>query len=201
MFDDFGHHKLKNIDNSVHVYQARQPDTAARKLTRALFDFGEDLAPQTRITGGCLCGATRYELNQPPVGSGFCHCRFCQLFSGAPMSVWTAFPAGALRFVSGGPQWFASSPIAERGFCRHCGTSLTYRLLKPEFSGFDVVFGVTLDEPGEITPTSHAGIESQMPWLDIHDDLPRSRCSDSPKLQRAWESVGVTDPSKWQPGS
>ncbi len=54
-----------------------------------------------------------------------------------------------------------------------------------------------LDNPEEFTPSYHAGIESQMPWLDINDDLPRSRIEDSPELRKAWEYHGVKDPKDW----
>ncbi len=39
----------------------------------------------TPITGGCLCGAVRYESEEPPTDSNYCHCRICQRTSGAPV--------------------------------------------------------------------------------------------------------------------
>lgn len=35
--------------------------------------------------GGCLCGALRYALSGPSIDAGYCHCRFCQRASGAPV--------------------------------------------------------------------------------------------------------------------
>ena len=84
------------------------------------------------VTGGCLCGAVRYEVNRPAIDTGFCHCRICQKFTGSAVSVWTAFPTGAVTFTRGEPKFFMSSPIAQRGFCPECGSSLTYRQMKPE---------------------------------------------------------------------
>ena len=49
----------------------------------------------------------------------------------------------------------------------------------------------TLDEPHKFSPASHIGIESQLHWHDIHDDLPRQRCDDSSQIVEAWESAGV----------
>ena len=48
-----------------------------------------------------------------------------------------------------------------------------------------------LDNPEDFAPTTHFCIESQMPWHDVHDDLPRLSCEDSPTLVEDWESVGV----------
>jgi len=30
------------------------------------------------LSGGCQCGAVRYESSMKPVGTHFCHCRMCQ---------------------------------------------------------------------------------------------------------------------------
>jgi hypothetical protein len=89
--------------------------------------------------------------------------------------------------------------IAERGFCPDCGTSLSYRLLKPEVSDFLVMCIPAFDRPEDLSPVWHGGIESQLPWLNVHDDLPRMRTSESPALQQAWHSVGRDDPEQWKP--
>ena len=57
-----------------------------------------------------------------------------------------------------------------------------------------MVFTASLDEPEKFPPTYHLGIESSMPWLDIHDDLPRTMCKDSPSLIDAYKSVGQEVP-------
>ena len=88
--------------------------------------------------------------------------------------------------------------IAECGFCGNCGSSLTYRLMSPKPTDFLVMNTMSLDNPEPSAPTWHAGIESQMPWLEIQDDLPRTRCSESPSLRTAWESAGVTDTMDWR---
>jgi hypothetical protein len=200
-FDDTGFHTLKNIDRPVHVYQshvAGAEDEAGP--ARGMFDFGADLGGQPVVTGGCLCGAIRFESTQQPLGSGYCHCRICQKFTGAPVGVWTAFTESAVRFTSGAPKTFMSSPIAERGFCAECGTSMTYRLVKPQACGYVVIFNACLDHPERFAPSSHGGVESQMPWLDINDGLPRTRCDQSWALRNAWASVGRENPESWGPG-
>lgn len=199
-FDDLGHRKLKNIAQPVHVFRARFSDTAPALSNLLLFDVGKPEADKSGLTtGGCLCGNVRYEIDQPSIGTGLCHCRLCQKSIGAPVNAWVAFPASAVRFAPEQPRIYASSPVAERGFCPNCGTSLSYRLLKPDDCGYLAMPIATLDHPELFSPSWHGGIESQMSWLDIKDDLPRTRCTDAPTLQKAWASVGITDPAKWGP--
>ncbi|MGA0841157.1 MAG: GFA family protein [Pseudomonadales bacterium] len=40
----------------------------------------------TSRTGGCLCGAIRYELKQDPSIAAICHCTHCQRQSGGLFS-------------------------------------------------------------------------------------------------------------------
>ena len=104
-----------------------------------------------------------------------------------------------MTFLNDEPRYFASSPIAERGFCPTCGSSLTYRLIRPRTAAYLVVFTSSLDEPKGHAPAAHSGIESQMPWIELLDDLPRTRTADSRVLQEAWSSVGLPDPENWGP--
>ena len=86
------------------------------------------------------------------------------------------------------------SLIAERGFCANCGSSLIYRPLVRRWTDWIVIFTASLDNPEDFGPGWHLGVESQMPWLNIHDDLPRVRSQDSPDLVDAWASVGQSVP-------
>jgi class 3 adenylate cyclase len=199
VFDDLGHRKVKNIAHSIHVYQARIGEASSGVKGQPLFDFDSSAIDRSAfITGGCMCGDVRYEISPPAVGAGFCHCRMCQRSIGAPVNAWVAFPIGAVRFTGSEPKYYGSSLIGERGFCANCGTSLTYRMMKPEESEFLVMIIASMDRPEDHAPTWHGGIESQMPWLDIHDDLPRAHCKESSDLQRAWGSAGITDPADWK---
>lgn len=193
--EDCGHRRVKDTDSPIHVYMTR----AKPGNTGGFFDFDEDALRKTLKTGGCLCGAIRFEINAPAISTGYCHCRFCQKFTGSAMSTWTAFPASAVRFLTEKPRYFASSPIAERGFCPTCGSSLTYKLVQPRPTAFLVIFTPSLDDPHAHAPAIHSGTESQMPWFDVLDDLPRTHSGESRVLQEAWSSVGLPDPDTWGP--
>jgi len=193
-FADIGAHALKNIARPVRVYHYR-PNATARPCNAAFRPF-VDLPAELPgvITGGCLCGSIRYEAAGKPLGSMICHCRMCQRFSGAPILGGTTFLTDVLRFVKGKPKFYRSSKIARRGFCSNCGTALVYQGTLGVWTRWIMVFTATLDEPEKFPPTYHLGIESTMPWLDIHDDLPRTMCKDSPSLVEAYHSVGQEVP-------
>ena len=128
------------------------------------------------ITGGCFCGAVRYAASEPPIEAGYCHCRMCQRALGNVISAWVMFRRSAFRFTRGAPKYDKSSDLADRGFCSDCGTPLPGRS-DDAFVGVQVG---TLDHPENVRPTGHWGIESQVPWLTIDDDLPRLRTEDDP---------------------
>jgi adenylate cyclase len=198
-FDDLGHRKLKNIEQSIHTFRVHIFDFQQEKHVQPLFDFDPATIDRSSlITGRCLCGSIRFEINQPPVLAVFCHCRMCQRASGdSPVSASASFPLYAVRFVQGETKIYKSSSIAERGFCGNCGSTLTYRLMAPNPSQFISISIMCLDNPKDFAPAFHTGIENQMPWLDINDDLPRSRIDESPELRKAWEYKGVTDSNNW----
>jgi adenylate cyclase len=191
--EDCGHKRLKDSDEPIHVFK-----TGKRKgSTKGLFDFDENELADNLIKGSCLCGSVKIEVSLPPISTGYCHCRICQKFTGSAMSTWTAFPASGVHFPDNEPQYFASSPIVERGFCSSCGSSLAYRLVQPKLAAYLVLFTSCLDTPEKFAPTVHSGMESKMSWLDILDDFPRTTTADSRVLQEAWSSVGLPDPVEW----
>jgi len=197
-FDDLGHHKVKNIAQSVRVYRARLLDIHSDSKGYPAFDFDSHTVDRSSLTtGGCLCGAIRYEISQPRAGAGVCHCRMCQRAIGASLDAWTAFPREAVKFTIGEPKFYTSSLIAERGFCANCGSSLLIRYYAPEVSKFLILMTACLDNPEDFAPTWHGCTESQMSWLDIRDDLPRTVSENSADLQRRWGAVGVLNPADW----
>jgi adenylate cyclase len=204
VFIDFGNHSVKNISKLVRVYGnfERQDKSLPEDSTRPFFDNSQEKL--TSITGGCLCREVRFRIKKPSIDTNYCHCRMCQQFSGAPVIAASTFPKDAVEFTRGNPKYYKtthehtlfykSSLIAERGFCPTCGSGLVYRPLVQRWSDWIAIFTASLDNPEEFGPRWHLGIESQMPWLNIQDDLSRVRCKDSPGLVTAWESVGLNVP-------
>ena len=126
-------------------------------------------------TGGCLCGAVRYEARDPPLKIGYCHCRMCQKASGAPCAVGVYFANRIFRFTRGQPKFYKSSQIADRSFCADCGSRLLYR---PSGSESVAVEVGSLDRPEDAPPSYHTGVESKIYWFSVDDTLPRKRTDD-----------------------
>ena len=67
-----------------------------------------------KTTGGCLCGAIRYEADEPPNQVYACHCRMCQRHTGSAFWAGAKFPPDTFRFTKGEPKVYRSSKILER---------------------------------------------------------------------------------------
>ena len=127
------------------------------------------------LTGGCQCGAVRYEWREHPTYASVCHCRMCQKASGQPFMALTGGKTETLRWTRGQPSIFKSSEHGERGFCNTCGTPLTYRL---EGTGRISVTMASLDDPEAMRPTKQYGIEGKLSWTDSISNLPTQRTED-----------------------
>jgi hypothetical protein len=114
------------------------------------------------LAGGCQCGAVRYRLTAEPTGVNVCHCRMCQKAGGGPFMAFGGVRLSEFVVTHGAISTFTSSDIAERGFCRQCGTPLTYRGLGVD--RISVTLG-SLDDPNEVEPTGQLGVESKVRWL------------------------------------
>lgn len=116
-------------------------------------------------TGGCQCGAVRYEASALGRAS-VCHCRMCQRALGNAFAPFVT--ALGLRWLSAQPKRFRSSNQVSRGFCAHCGTPLTYERdgASPEITI------ATLDDPARVPPVIQVGVESRLPWCESLPELP-----------------------------
>ena len=121
------------------------------------------------LTGGCQCGAVRYRLDAAPTGANLCHCRMCQKAGGGPFMAFAGVRLAEFAWTRGAPKNFASSTIAERGFCADCGTPLTYRAIGHD--RISVTSG-SLDEPAAAPPIVQFGVVTKAAWLDNVADLP-----------------------------
>jgi hypothetical protein len=126
------------------------------------------------LTGGCNCGAVRYEITAPLVIASYCHCKRCQRRSGAAASP-NAHPApGAFHIVEGEDRLKHWQPEdgGEKWFCGDCGSSIFGRNLShPDSIGIRMG---TLDTDPGIRPSVRAFVADAAAWETIPDDgLPR----------------------------
>lgn len=123
-------------------------------------------------SGGCLCGAIRYDVDGEPQHVALCHCSDCRRSAGAPMVSWAAFTADALTVTQGQPITFNSSGAAMRSFCGTCGTGLFYRNADM-LPGIVDIQSVTLDDPEALPPDAHIQVAERLHWMDDLDSLTR----------------------------
>jgi hypothetical protein len=139
-----------------------------------------------KLTGGCQCGAVRYRLDAEPHDANICHCRMCQKAGGGPFMAFGSVPRTAFAVTRGEIAVYRSSEIADRGFCRDCGTPLTY--MGRGANHMSVTLG-SLDEPGRVAPDVQLGIEGEVVWLRSSLTKPATRSEDWLSSKRL-ESAG-----------
>lgn len=123
------------------------------------------------LTGGCRCGAIRYEAGGNALHHSICHCRDCQLGSGAPMVAWVGFAHDQFRLTKGDPARFSGDGKAARFFCANCGTPLYYTNEAAAPGQVDVQT-VTLDEPDALSPDKQVQVADRRAWMTHLGDLP-----------------------------
>ncbi len=111
-------------------------------------------------TGGCLCGAARYEINLDRSRTVTCHCRDCQKQTGAPFLMSTVVGAGQFRWINKPTGVVQTSEKAIRRFCKTCGIPLTWEWVKK--GDWDCIYSATLDDPAGLTVRSELFTRSRM---------------------------------------
>jgi hypothetical protein len=124
----------------------------------------------TLARGGCQCGKVRYRITGPVYNRQICHCRMCQKAFGSYFAPLAAVATTDIAWDNERPALFSSSAAALRGFCRHCGTPLTFQYIS-EPHEISIALG-SLDDPAPFAPEVQYGIESRMPWFDGLAGLP-----------------------------
>lgn len=127
----------------------------------------------TSISGGCACGAVRYEFSGEPMFAANCHCRDCQRASGSPFASFFALPQAAVR-VTGEVKYHAVTSEAgntvSRGFCPACGSRLMGRTtLMPDAM---VIVAGSLDDPSWFKPAMNVWTASAQAWDHMSPELP-----------------------------
>lgn len=137
------------------------------------------------LTGGCLCGQVRYQATPDHRDGYYCHCRMCQLAFGNTRAAYLNLRKSEVQWL-GEPTYYASSKIARRGFCSHCGTPLSFEFLDGE--RMDLSVG-SLDDPTAITPTEHFAVESRIANWHAPDGLPESRLDSNERIMQRWRDA------------
>jgi len=129
------------------------------------------------ITGGCACGAIRYEASAEPITMLTCHCRHCQQASGGAFVNAVVFAADAFRIVRGTPRHHdrtgESGGQHRRGFCADCGSRLTGGENPEGTSGIVGVTAASLDDPTLFRPQMEIFTSRAQPWVRMDPGIPQ----------------------------
>jgi hypothetical protein len=115
------------------------------------------------LTGGCCCGAIRYESTGEAGDATICHCPSCRRASGAASVAWFTVPATGFRWIQGTPRRFRSSDHVIRTFCGDCGTPLSYQHDDQPLS-LDLTL-CTLDDPEALPPRDQTFCRYRLGWM------------------------------------
>lgn len=122
---------------------------------------------ETVRSGGCQCGAVRFRITGPLGRPSICHCRMCQKQFGGLFAALVTAPDEATEWTRGAPSYFQSSVNIERGFCRDCGTPLTYR----HPGGLEIAIGA-FDARDDLAPQIQVNHAARLPWVETIFDQP-----------------------------
>jgi hypothetical protein len=115
------------------------------------------------LTGGCFCGAIRYEATGAPFHETNCHCSICRRTTGAPFVTWFSVRSSDFRFTGGLPTRFNSTEKGRRSFCPRCGTQLTFE--NADFPDEIDVTTSSLDDPNLVAAHDNTRTSSRLSWI------------------------------------
>jgi len=132
-----------------------------------------------RITGGCLCGAIRYQATDAPRMAGYCFCADCRKASGSGFMPFMGFAAEALRFTGETRQHVTRSirgSDAVRNFCPLCGGPVFGGVVGTDTS--HTIYAGSLDDPSQFRPTIAIFARDRPDWvampagLTVYETMP-----------------------------
>ena len=138
------------------------------------------------LTGGCFCGACRYELTAPPLAVWACHCTDCQRQTGSAFNMTMPAPRPAFRFTAGDPAAFervtASGRTTVIRFCGACGA----RLIAESNPETVVIRPGTLDDATWVRPVTQHFMRSAHPWAHIDGAKPYEEAAPFSEIAVLW---------------
>jgi hypothetical protein len=124
------------------------------------------------ITGGCLCGAVRYEARGEPTYAGYCFCNDCRRASGSGSIGFMGFSANTITITGAvltHSHKLGDGRVSDRNHCAVCG-SLIYGGIVGQVDSYTVYAG-SLDDPSRFKPTMAIFAREKAPWVVIPSGL------------------------------
>ncbi len=127
--------------------------------------------PKVPFTGGCFCGAIRYECHAEPVMTFRCHCRDCQQLTGGGFLAGILIPIPAFRLTKGQLRYHFTPSLRggrhKRGFCPDCGSRITGGEFEEHPSGLIGVTVGSLDDPSWFRARVDVFVSDAQPWDEM----------------------------------
>lgn len=113
--------------------------------------------------GSCRCGRVTFAAGGDPNFVSACHCESCRRSTGAAFSVWAGFSDAAVEWRGETRASFDGAPGVRRGFCKSCGTPLSYQ--SDQWPGETHLLIGTFNDPSPFSPRSDYRIEERLAWV------------------------------------
>ena len=128
-------------------------------------------ASDRMLTGGCRCGAVRYEVADAFLYAANCHCSACRAATGSAFKPFAGIEREKLTVTQGADELavFGEDDLNDTR-CGACGCFL-YSVVR-DGAFVHVAMGSLVDAPS-IRPSSHIFVGSKAPWYEITDALPQ----------------------------
>ncbi len=127
----------------------------------------------TTITGGCLCGAVRYEISAEPLTMRVCWCRDCRRFAGngSPNALFRRDAVTLTGTLATFSRSADSGNVVDMKFCAACGSQVFGEIAaKP---GFMTVRAGTFDDSSLFKPVANIWVSSAPNWACMNEDIPK----------------------------
>src|SRR5579863_8826471 len=136
--------------------------------------FRREETSMASVTGGCACGAVRYECTADPIMAANCYCTDCRHSTGTQMASVMLVPKAALK-VTGAMKEHESTGDSggkvSRAFCPNCGSPILSNItVMPDAVALKAG---SLDDPSIFKPMAQVYAKSAPPWATFHDSLPK----------------------------
>ena len=125
------------------------------------------------VTGRCLCGAVRFEVELPTLFCAHCHCTMCRRGHGAGYVTWFGVLYERFRIVDGEARLtrYRSSDHGTRTFCATCGSTLFCESTNHP-AWIDIVLA-NMEGAIDRGPEAHLYTDDGAAWVRVGDELPR----------------------------
>jgi hypothetical protein len=141
------------------------------------------------VSGGCLCGAVRFEVARFVGPFELCHCSRCRRAFGSAFAALIGVKAEDVSWISGRDEIQRyEAPVRKHppgfrtAFCGQCGSPMP--VFEADDDWFEIAAGILDDDPG-LRPDRHIFVECGSAWYEILDDLPQLTKGDVVRMRIA----------------